>query len=322
MNDQLARKNCLLIMQKRFYSFETFLKNELYAKGFKVEVANDEYPLGIFGRIMGKVQFPLIFITTYRYITKNFLDKNNYDIVLIIKGRGISKRLIEKMKQSVPKIIGYNWDTFKYNRSPLKWFKYATKFYTFDYVDAGQFGIPVVELFSSLTQTSEVKNIRYEVSAVGRNYYGRLKYIDQVMQIIKPAKFYIHLYENNIFDFILNFLRNPGLYAKYKKNISFHPLSDLDYYEAIKSSEFTVDYAENSQSGITMRCFEALSLKTRIITNNYHLSKSSYFNDTNSVIFSPSSQPNDLITKYNACKASTLNSNNRDIGCFIQDLLS
>src|SRR3954462_3943279 len=121
MCNQTKSKSCLLIMQKKFYSFEKIIKDALISKGFRVEVANDEYPIGITGKILGKLQFPLIHITTCKYITKNFLNNREYDFAIIIKGRGVSKNLIKRMRGSINTIIGYNWDTFNYNSSPSKW---------------------------------------------------------------------------------------------------------------------------------------------------------------------------------------------------------
>lgn len=314
-------KYCLLIIQRRFHSFEKYIKDALTAKGYTVEVAEDEYPTTLFGKIMGKLQFPLIHRMTYDYMLREHLYKHKYEFALVIRGRGFSKRLVKKMKETVPKIIGYNWDTFNFNQSPLQWFRDVDRYYTFDYVDAEKFSFPTVELFSSLPP-DPVKTIKYDITALGKNYPGRLKYIDQVVNILKPKRFYIQLYENNIFDLILNLTKNPRLYLKYLKYIKFRPLSYIDYLHAIKSAEFTIDYANNGQTGITMRCYESVSLKTKIISNNNYLKRSAYFNDTNAVVFHPSDTAEKLILDYTVCKKTPYVAKIRDIDSFVTDLIS
>jgi hypothetical protein len=322
MNTTNTRKSCLLIMPKEFYSFEKHLSAALASKGFSVEVANHEYPSGTIGKIMGTLQIPLIFPTTYNYFEKNFLNNKKYDLVLIIKGRGMSRRLIEKMSASAAKIVGYNWDSFKYNKSPLKWYKYVTNYYTFDYSDADRFSIPCVELYSSLPPDTEDKEIDYDISAIGRNYSHRLAYIDKVFNILKPARTFIYIYEQNKFDFIINFLKNPRLIFKYRKYIHFTPLKYNDYITAIKRSEFTVDYAHSNQTGTTMRCYESISLKTKIISNNAYMKRSAYFNETNCITFQPGDKPGNLLAAYEACKRMEFKSKARDINTFMDELLA
>jgi hypothetical protein len=322
MNTTNNLKSCLLIMPKEFYSFEKHLSQALNAKGFTVEVANHEYPSGTIGKIMGTLQIPLIFPTTYKFFEKNFLAGRQYDLVLIIKGRGMSRRLIEKMSESAKKIVGYNWDSFKYNKSPLKWYKYVTNYYTFDYSDADRFSIPCVELYSSLPPDTEEKKIEYDISAIARNYSGRLAYIDTVFSTLKPARTFVYIYEQNKFDFILNFLKNPRLIIKYRKYIHFKPLKYNDYINAIKGSEFTIDYAHSNQTGTTMRCYESISLKTKIISNNTYMKRSAYFNDTNCITFQPADKPENLLAAYERCRQTPFNSKARDINTFMDELLA
>lgn len=129
------------------------------------------------------------------------------------------------------------------------------------------------------------------MTAIGKNYYGRLKYIHSVLQAIKPESFYLQLHENNVFFGVLNFLKNPGLYLKYWHHINIKPLAHNDYINALSSAEFVIDYANDGQTGITMRCFESIALQTKIITNNSYLLRCEYFNEFNTIVFVPGKTP-------------------------------
>lgn len=321
MPDHIKPKTCLLIIQKDFYSFEKHVRGALNDLGYDVTVANHEYPESTFGKILGKLQLPLFFELTYKHITQNFLDNKHYDVVLIIKGRGVSGKLIERLKQSATKVVGYNYDSFKYNPSPLKWYKQATSYFTFDYKDGDTYQVPVVELFSSSPVNTDAKDIRYEISALVRNHSQRLKYLHKVISILKPNSYFIYIFEQNILTFAVNFIKNPVLYLKYWKFIHFKPLKYNDYNDVIKSSAVTIDYAHHRQTGITIRCYESINMQTKIISNNTYLSRSKYFNDTNSLIYNIADNETEFVNNFNKLKERKFVANVRDIHGFIEDLI-
>ena len=138
---------------------------------------------------------------------------------------------------------------------------------------------------------------RYRVSAVLRNHSQRLAYLDQVMSALggldRPGglakdEAFIYIFEANALTFLANFLRHPRLYLKYRRFISRQALPYDRYVAAIAGSAFTIDYAHPKQTGITIRCFEALSAGTRIITNNPSVLKSRLFLADNALVFNPS----------------------------------
>lgn len=315
-------KSCLLIIPKHFYSFEKHIREALEAKGYSVDVANDEYPEGTFGKILGKLQVPVIFPITYRRLTEGFLKSRKYDLALIFKGRGISERLIKVMYSSVDRVIGYNWDSFELNRAPLKWYQSATKYYTFDYRDADRWSLPIVELFSSSAIKSEEKEFKYQLSTVVRNHSSRLAYIDRVVSTLKPSRAFISIYELNFFTFVFNFLKSPRLYFKYRKSISFKPLPYSVYSEVMQGSEFTIDCAHETQTGITMRCFEAINMKTKIITNNAYMSRSRHFDEADYIVFGDDDPDQNLIDAYVKCQAKPYASSPRTISHFIDELVA
>nr|WP_294941496.1 hypothetical protein [uncultured Mucilaginibacter sp.] len=322
MDGQPGKKYCLLIVQQSFHSFAGYLKDALIAKGFEVDVANDIYPIGIMGSIMGKLQIPLVFTTTYRHIKKTFLNDKKYELAVIIRGRGVNEKLIKEISKTVPCIIGYNWDTFDFNAAPLAWYRDVDKYYTFDYADASKYHIPVLELFSAMPAPTGAKAIKYDICAIGKNYPGRLKYIHRVLGVLKPQRALISLHENNVFDLLRNFCANPLLYLKYRKYISLAPLNDAAYLDAIGAAEFTIDYANKGQTGITMRCYEAISLQTRLISNNAYITRSACFNQNNTMVFGETEPDTVLTAAYNRCKQTVFIKSHRGINEFINELLA
>ena len=52
----------------------------------------------------------------------------------------------------------------------------------------------------------------------------------------------------------------------------------------INRSIYTLDFAHPLQTGTTIRCFEALACKTKIISNNKYILMNPAFNETNTII--------------------------------------
>lgn len=281
--------HCLLIIPKHFYSFKDHFKAQLESRGYIVIVANDEYPEGKLGLLLGKLKIPVQKKITYKRIVETFLKEQDYDLVVIFKGRGISPSLIEALKKCSKRIIGYNYDSFEFNSSPLNWMLQADKYCTFDIKNAQDKGVQLVELFSTLDKSklSEKKNAVYKFSAVFRNHSNRLKYLDKVVNHfdIKEEDIFIYIFEQNIFFKLINFLNSPLLYLKYRKWIYSDSLNYDDYLKSIRESIYTLDYAHPKQTGLTMRCFDALNMRTKIITNNRYIHSSPTFNGTQPIVY-------------------------------------
>lgn len=314
--------HCLLIIPRHFYSFEKHIRGELTRRGLQVTVANDEYPEGTLGKIIGKLQIPLIFGITEREFERRYLaEGQRYDFAVIFKGRGMSVRLIEKLKRRAGCVIGYNWDSFQLNRSPLGWLKAASHYATFDYRDAGRWNLPVIELFSAAQTIGQDKACEYEVSSIVRNHSGRLRYIDRVLEVLKPRTAYISIFELNVFTFVFNFVRSPLLYIKYWPRITFKPVPYAEYSRVMAGSLFTIDFAHDTQTGITMRCFEAVNSRTKIITNNPYIARSPHFEPGDYVVFEEDGDPQQLAAAFRHAAAEPFKSRPRTIADFIGDLI-
>ena len=313
--------NCLLIFPQSFYSFSNYIKNHLTSIGYDVETINDEFPDNTLGKIMGTLQMSIHTSISEKVITEKYVNGKTYDLILIFKGRGMSKSLIENFKLISPKVIAYNFDSFSYFKNAKSWYKSVNSYYTFDYKDAKDFCLPIIELFSSLPLSTNKKEIKYSVSAIVRNHSNRIKFIDNVLVGLNEKNTFVYIYEKNIISFVINFFKNPVLYMKYRKMIHFKTLSYDEYINVLNQSDFTIDYAHPKQTGITIRCFEASSCRTKTITNNAFVLNNSNFNSTNTIVFNQHTNMDDFRNNYKRIKNILPKLYNRSIGDFMTELL-
>lgn len=319
-----TRRKALLIFPVSFYSFTDVIIKALSAAGYDAVVANHEYPNNAIGKILGNLRiFWLLSAVTERVIYREYIAGKRYDLVLIFKGRGLSRTLVEKLRQAAPRIVAYNFDSFGYNPSPLRWYKYVDKFCTFDYRDSEKYSIPLVELYSSTPAADDSpKQNRYDVSAILRNHSNRLKYLDAVLNALPHCKVFVYILELNILTFVLNCLKNPLLYVKYWSKIHFRSLPYAEYISVLENSNFTLDYAHPKQSGITSRCIEALSTRTKIITNNSFVKYNACFTDDNTIIFDGKTGVETVRKHFEWIKDSVPARRHRKVSDFLADLLA
>jgi hypothetical protein len=278
-------KRCLLVMPQDFYAFAKVIAEGLETLGYAVTPANDEYPANALGKLMGKCDLALIRWLTRRAINRRFLKGARWDLVVICKGRGIGPELAGDFKRHADRVIGYHFDALSYDPATARWVESVDRVTTFDPRDAETHGWPVVELFSSLPAPDPLPPLRYKVSAIVRNHSDRIAYIDRVMTALGIEDSFIFIYEKSRFGFFRKALLSPLLYWKWRSHISFTPLSYAVYVDALAASAFTLDYAHPKQTGVTIRCFEALATGVRIITNNPSTLMSAHFGADNAIVF-------------------------------------
>ena len=317
-----APRTCLLVFPKTFYSFARVLAGELERRGYVVVTANEEYPENMLGKILGKLGLIRVLAwLTERSIQRRFLQGPSHELVVIVKGRGMSRRLLERMRRDGSRVVAYNFDSFGYHPAPLGWYRHVDRYTTFDYADAERHNLPRVDLFSSLPEFTAPKQVRYDVSAILRNHSERLAYIDSILRILQPQRVFLFIFEQNLFTFAFNLLRSPRLYVRYWDKISFKPLPYADYADVLRSSAYTIDYAHPKQTGITIRCFEALYAQTKVITNNPYVTRNPAFSDALPIVFRSEAGAADLSEAYAAGRDRVPPLRSRSVSHFMDDLL-
>lgn len=317
-----VQKRCLLIMPLSFYSFHKTISEGLVKRGFAVDVLNDEFPANSFGKALGKFALPLLRRLTLRGIKSRLEDRGHYDLVLIIKGRGLGPAALAYLRTRTHRIVGYNFDSFRFNPSPLDWYHLADRYATFDIRDAENMNIPLVHLFSAATVPFREER-SYDVSIIQRVHSDRLMYADLFIQALPAdASSFIFLYESSLLTFVLGFLSQPRLYVRLWPYIVFKPLSYEEAMDALSRSRITFDYAHPKQSGITIRCFEAQSLGVAVLTNNPLVVDNGHFSLGSTAYFSKNDRAGCLEQQIAALLLCAPEPCGRSLDDFINDLLA
>ena len=266
-------KRCLLITPLTFYAFHQPIRAELEARGFQVDLLNEEFPANRFGKLLGKLALPLLRVLTLLGLKARVTGR--YDLVVILKGRGLGPAALGFLRQRADRIVGYSFDSFAFNPSPLDWHFLTDRYATFDPADAARHHLPLVPLFSAAPPQKTAPT--HDLSVIQRLHSDRLDYLDRVMTALPGFSAQVYLYEPNPLLLLLRWLTSPRLMARHAKNIHRRPLPYAAAMALLARGRVTLDYAHPRQSGITVRCFEAQALGVAILTNNPAVAASGLF---------------------------------------------
>ncbi len=316
-------KKCLLITPLSFYNFHSAIVKEISSRGYFVDLMNDEYPETLFGQFLGNFfNFIVRRITIRRFSDYFSQGGKHYDLIIIFKGRGVSINLLDLLRANSDRVISYNWDSFGYFNGPLKWLNNVDSYKTFDFTDSANHNLNRVDLFSEyVVDDFPEKNI--DISCVMKNHSDRLVYLDKIYALLaNDYIFKVFIYEKNVLTLVRNLLKHPVLIYKWRKHIHFKGLSTDEYFKFISASKFTIDFAHPSQTGVTVRCFQASACGTRVITNNEYVKKSSSLNRDNFFIYKLGEDTKALayFVENNLFKRPLISY--RGIASFVDDLLS
>lgn len=320
---EATTRRCLLIAPLTFYSFHRTLASALEQRGFSVDLIDEEFPANPLGKVMGKLALPLLRRTTLRGLKARLDDRPPYDLVLIVKGRGLGKSALKYLRSRALRIVGYNFDSFDFNPSPRDWHMLTDRYATFDIADAAQTGLPLVHLFSAVPAEAAHATRSHDISIVQRVHSDRLPYAERLLAALPPGwKPFVFLYESSRLLFLLNFLRQPRLYLRMWRYISFRPLPYAEAMKALGTSRVTFDYAHPQQSGITIRCFEAQSMGVAVLTNNRAAVESEIFASTTIAHFTSETSLEEMRYLMEELGRSAPAARTRSVDTFLNDLLN
>lgn len=209
-------------------------------------------------------------IWTYSFLKKIFLEEENSIVIIFDSGKGKEiALLLRKIYKRIPMIFWY-WNKIDDEKLLNKIKKSFKKdIYTFDKKDAKKYKINYLSQFYWYYEEEEVKSsITYEVMFVGYDK-GREKILLDLKEKLK---------KNNLKTFF-HIVSDKHIYDRFKKKNKL--LSYFEIKEIIKKSKCILEIVKPGQEGLTLRAFEAMFFKKKLITNNLEIKNYEFYNKNN-----------------------------------------
>jgi len=219
---------------------------------------------------------------------KRFIDslenkKVKYDFIFVIKGDKLEANFLKRLKELNPnaKMVLYLWDDIKRIPNFFSNRMFFDKIYTFDRYDMKEYNLEFLPLFFCKDFVYNDNKKTIDVYFSGWDHSDRREILERMRTFFldNHLNYYYYIYTGRGAVFRrklkqLDFKKEPE-YIKYKT------LSLDKNAELTKSSKVLIDIQHPSQKGLTMRTFEALASKSKLITTNKDIMNYDFYTSDN-----------------------------------------
>lgn len=288
ITNQLQGKN-IIYLSVRTFNLEKQIKSKLEECGAKVYFYDERIKDSNLTKAIIRVKKNLY----GRKITKYYEDilantkDIRFDYLLVIRGEVIPEFFLKEFKKYHPSciFIFYNWDSFKNTSNTAQMLHLYDRKFSFDADDAKNYDVCFRPLYyiDDYSKINQEKEKKYDLLFLGTAHSDR--YV-----ISSKIKDYLKKY--NKISFCYYFMHSKWVYY-YKKRfdktfkhfelskLSFRSLSLKEILGLYEESNVILDINHPNQKGLTMRTFEAIGAKRKLITTNKEILKFGFYNPNN-----------------------------------------
>lgn len=244
---------------------------QVYSRGIK----------SIFNKLSnGKIDSNFNLNTQKKFFKK--VENIEYDYIFVLVGRGLDTKIFNDFckKQKNAKKILYLWDDVERieNFKDIKLM--FNTIISFDKKDCKKYGFQFLPLFYCGDYKYSGERKKYDISCTGSLHSDRVAIIERILRFFPREKY---CWYGLILVSKLDILKKKIL----KSNtpiITFYKNKTLNMQqnaEILKQSKVVIDIPHESQNGLSIRTFEALAAKTKIITTNSAIENYEFYDERN-----------------------------------------
>ncbi|MDA6068807.1 hypothetical protein NJT12_04155 [Flavobacterium sp. AC] len=295
IQEVLKNKNVL------FFSVQTFdlekeIKNKLISLGANVDYFDERPRNNNLTKGLIRIKRSLVQNRIDKYYREilQFTNKKHYDFLFVNKGEVIPEFFLDNFKKSQPECqcIFYTWDSFSNNKHALSILKYFHKKFTFDSDDAVNYGLDFRPLFylDLYTEIKAISNVnkKNDLLFLGTAHSDRYKISSRIAKWCESNALNTYCYyfmQGKLVYFYKKLFDKTFQEFDYKK-LSFVSLKSQDLFNLYNESKVILDINHPWQKGLTMRTFETIGARRKMITTNEEITKYSFYNPNNILIIS------------------------------------
>lgn len=282
----------------RFFDYPDMIIEELSCMGYDVDFWDDRPSTNSFIKAIIRLNRKLATPFIRRYFNRIYktLKVKQYDFVFLISGQSLSfsEKMFANIKksQSHAKFILYQWDSIKNFPYITQMHKFFDKCYSFDKRDVEKYeNLNFLPLFYTARYEKVGKRgcekIKYDFCFIGTAHPKKYKYIKNMSQQLQYAfpNQYIYFFFPSRLVYWYRKIKNPEMREAKINEFHFIPLSGDEMDEVYRQSSCVLDSAQSGQIGLTIRIFEALAAKKKIITTNEDIRNYDFYREENIYVY-------------------------------------
>jgi hypothetical protein len=175
------------------------------------------------------------------------------------------------------------WDSFKNRTNTPHLLEYFDFKYSFDLKDSKNYNLDYLPLFYIDSYRSFIKkdNFLYDVSFIGTAHSDRISIAKKVVMQLGTNKYFFYFYFQSKILYYYNKIVNKHFKDVIKTDICFNSIDKILLNQVLENSKVVLDIQHFDQEGLTMRTFEMIGAKKKLITTNKNVALHDFYNSNN-----------------------------------------
>lgn len=292
--EEVLKDKKVLFFSVQTFNLEKAIKKKIEELGADVDYYDERPSNNNFTKGIIRLKRSLLQVKINKYyndILSSIADKN-YDFLFVNKGEVIPEFFLQEFQKKQPncQCIFYTWDSFSNNKNALTILKYFHKKFSFDSNDAITYGLEFRPLFyldfyKKINVLSNV-DIENDLLFLGTAHSDRYRISNNIANWCTQNKlksFCYYYMQGRLVYFYKKMFDTTFKEFNYKK-LSFESLNTKDLFELYQKSKVILDINHPGQTGLTMRTFETIGARRKMITTNSEIQKYKFYNPNNILI--------------------------------------
>jgi len=292
----------VLLIAPSFFNYDKEIKRKLEERGASVVLFDDRPSNNSIVKGIIRINSNIIKPVIEKYY-KNIIEStksSDFDIIFFTKGESITVKALKLLKDSFPKakLVLYLWDSVSNNKNP-KIFSYFDRILSFDNNDCKKYGGFIFRPLFYLDYFKEIgkenlTDFTFDLSFIGTVHSDRYFIIKNILKSLSESKYstYIVMYLPSKMLFWYRKLTEKQFRKVPYSDIEFNPVPFAKVTECFRESKAIIDIQHPGQTGLTMRCIEALGAKKKLITTNRSIIDYDFYDKDNICVIERDEHPN------------------------------
>lgn len=286
----MIKKKKLLFIYYSYHNYYEKIINTFTKLNFEVDSFSLTPEINCFEKIINVLSKEKYFNRKLIQKQKCFLinlKENNYDYVFVLNCGRFESTFLDCLKRKLynAKFILYLWDDITRVGKISQKLNIFDRVYSFDSNDCKKYGFEFLPLFYTDDFYNNKIEKKYDLFFCGILHSKRKELIDYAIDFSRKnnLKLKSDLYIGRLM-YLKNYLFNSEFRKSLKNNYIYKQINLKEVAENTCASRVTIDMPIESQTGLAMRCVEALPAQTKIITTNEHIREYDFYCPENVMI--------------------------------------
>lgn len=267
----------ILLISPRFFGYERRIAERLESRGAKVTFVDDRPSNSTLSKILIRLSSSLIQarLDAYHRSEIQRLKGISFDDILFIEPESCSTATIQGYRESFPgaRFLLYMWDSFQNKAGHVrKSLRFFDRTFSFDAVDCKDYRMSFRPLFfgdepkPSLEEAAEI----YGFSFIGTIHSDRYRILKLLKSQAERAnvRTFTYPYLPSRLIFWLYKLTKREFWSARLGDFYFDHLPYAEVLRVMQGSVAVLDIEHPGQRGLTMRTFEVIGARKKLITTN------------------------------------------------------